>query len=326
MKKDKHRSQFIQILILTFLLSGFSFPVKTVAQETFYYLIAGSFKNFETASDLVTSLKTKGYSPQVLFPPTSTDKYRVSIYHSLNKNEVATYAANLKKKDRATKSYWVLELSNADVADSGVTSEKVKKRDIKRAEKEKNKNKKDLGIDPNATSYHLVRGSMQNFEAANEVVETLAERGYEPYLIFPAETGGAYRISVFASNNRKEVEAYANLLKKRGEPAGWILEEEPGLKSTLNTPISSGSSRRVAGDGATYHLIGGSFKRFEQASTFADEAKAMGYDPLIMFPDEGNSGSFRVSIYRSTNRTDVVTYNNSIKNQGKKGGWIYEQK
>ncbi|MCB0836447.1 MAG: SPOR domain-containing protein [Bacteroidetes bacterium] len=321
MENNKHRSLLIQLFASFIIFTGLSVPVKSWAQGTFYYLVAGSFKNFETATDMVNSLKTKGYNPQVLFPTNNSSKYRVSVYHSLNKKEVAAYATNLQKTDRAAKSYWVLELSNEEVAQEDLSSSKVKKRDLK-----ENK-KKDLGIDPNATSYHLVRGSMKTFEAAQEVVETLEERGYEPYLIFPAKTGDSYRIAVFASNNRKEVEAYANLLKKRGEPSGWILEEEPGLKSTLNTPISNANSRLMASEsGATYHLIGGSFTHFEQASEYSESAKALGYDPLIMFPEPGKFNSFRVSIYRSTNKSDVVTYNKSITNSGKKGGWIYEQK
>ncbi|MEZ4849396.1 MAG: hypothetical protein R3B93_12420 [Bacteroidia bacterium] len=61
---------------------------------------------------------------------------------------------NLQKTDRAAKSYWVLELSDEEALED-LSSSKVKKRDLK-----ENK-KKDLGIDPNATSYHLVRGSMK---------------------------------------------------------------------------------------------------------------------------------------------------------------------
>ncbi|MEZ4849397.1 MAG: hypothetical protein R3B93_12425 [Bacteroidia bacterium] len=91
--------------------------------------------------------------------------------------------------------------------------------------------------------------------------------------------------------------------------------------------ISNANSRLMASEsGATYHLIGGSFTHFEQASEYSESAKALGYDPLIMFPEPGKFNSFSVSIYRSTNKSDVVTYNKSITNSGKKGGWIYEQK
>ena len=321
MKENKHRLSASKRLLLAALFTLLILPIQSFSQGNFYYLIAGSFNNFERASEMVISLKSKGYSPQILFPTENSAKYRVSVYHSLNKQEVATYSSNLKKSDRGARSFWVYELSNEGTTRS-VAGTKVKKRDLRQSKK---KAKKDLGVDPNSETYHLVRGSMKSFEAAQEVVETLETKGYEPYLIFPKTTGGSYRIAVFASNDRKEVEAYANLLKKRNEPGGWILREDPGLKSTLNTPTNI-NARLASNSGATYHLIGGSFKRFEQASAYADAAKADGYDPLIMFPEEGKFNSFRVSIYRSTNKTEVASYNNSVKNQGKKGGWIYEQK
>ena len=181
MKENKHRFPALKKFLFSTLFILFLLPVRSYSQGNFYYLIAGSFNNFETASEMVLSLKSKGYSPQILFPAENSKKYRVSIYHSLNKKEVASYAESLKKTDRGARSFWVYELSNQGTTRS-VAGTKVKKRDLKKSQK---KAKKDLGVNPNAETYHLIRGSMQSFDAAQQVVETLEEKGYEPYLIFP---------------------------------------------------------------------------------------------------------------------------------------------
>lgn len=298
------------------------FSFRSQAQQGNHYLIAGSFDTFETASEMVASLKTKGYNPLIIFPDGSTKKYRVSVYHSLNKQEVESFSSGLKAKDKNTKAYWVysqqdpasMATRSSEVADS---NKRVKKEDKKKKAK----------IDNSKPVYHLIRGSVNSFESAQEQVATLAAKGYEPYIIFPSGAQTGYRISVYASNEKEEVEAYSDLLKKKGEATGWIFEEKPGSKVTSTLGAKTATQARIsAGEGPTYHLIGGSYKGFDQASEYADQMKAKGYDPLIMFPELGKYDSFRVSVFRSTDKTEVTSFNQSMVSKGEKAGWVYEQK
>ncbi|MEZ4826607.1 MAG: SPOR domain-containing protein [Bacteroidia bacterium] len=301
-----------------------AFPAISRAQQEMHYLIAGSFDSFETASEMVTSLKSKGYNPLIIFPSGESKKYRVSVYYSLNKQEVESFSSGLKAKDKNTKSFWVY--SQQDPAAAAVATRSSEADNSNKRVKKEEKKKK-VKLDQSQPVYHLVKSSVNSFESAQEQVSTLSAKGYEPYIIFPSGGQSGYRVSVYASNDREEVQAYSGLLKKKGEPAGWILEETPGNKVTTTLGAKTSTMARIsAGEGSTYHLIGGSYKGFDQASAYADAMKAKGYDPLIMFPELGKYDSFRVSVFRSTDKNEVTQFNQSMVNKGEKGGWIFEQK
>ncbi|MEM9987830.1 MAG: SPOR domain-containing protein, partial [Bacteroidota bacterium] len=74
----------------------------------------------------------------------------------------------------------------------------------------------------------------------------------------------------------------------------------------------------------TFHLIAGSFNRFDQASEFSSALRSKGYSPLIIFPETGISETFRVSVYQSTLRAKVDEFKVKF-NQGGGSAWVYTQ-
>lgn len=280
------------------------------AQNTAYYhLINGSFAKLEDAKTQVAELKTKGYSPVILFPSGDNKYYRVSIYQSFDKSEVQQFAAN--QKARKQPNGWILTMGNESPAASSTANARLAapSPQIK---------------DESASAYHLVVGSFDDYAQADALVMALAQEKYEPYVIFPTKEGDKFRVSVYNSSNRREIEGYAAMMKRRGKEKGWIYEEATPAPNTLM------ASARVATRGgdevADYHLIGGSFKSYEQALVFADEMKADGHNAIVLFPQVTNSDRFRVSIYQSDSQKAVTRYRKQLEKSGKAAGWIFGSK
>lgn len=309
-KTTKHPLSFLLALACSI---GILLPQSVFSQDAYYHLVAGSFKNFKAASESAKALKAKKYDPLILFPTQGSDHYRVSIYHSLNKQEVDSYAAQLKKAGVNSKSFWVL--TQADPATQSVSRSNSKLASPTSS--------------PSTANFHLISGTFQQFENANQALTALRVQGFEPYIIFPSGSNSSYRVSVYASSNRKEVESYSNMLRKRGKNPGWIYEQEPGVSTSLKVASSKigPSVIDASNSSTTYHLIGGSYKDFTQANEFAQQMQSTGFDPLIMFPEPGKGDHFRVSVYRSTNRTEVNTFkNNQASNKALSKSWILAAK
>ncbi|RMG75623.1 MAG: SPOR domain-containing protein, partial [Bacteroidetes bacterium] len=75
----------------------------------------------------------------------------------------------------------------------------------------------------------------------------------------------------------------------------------------------------------TYHLIGASFGTQRGAERYVQERRAEGYDPVILFPPEGSSMSYRVALFSHTDRRQVEAFAERLRRQGKKTGWIFEE-
>jgi len=307
----KSLSLLVGLLMGTFIATAQTTPA-------YYYLIAGSFDNFQAASQLVTSLEGKGQTPVMLFPNAETKYYRVSVYSSLERAKVSAFKKGLKG---AGQKYWILEQKPAGT--SNASANKRTDRSTLAATE---------AAAEEGMTYHLILGSFDDAETANRSVDALTAQGYEPYVLYPQTTREKYRVSVFRSNERAEIDAYSSLLKKKGKTSGWILEETAGTTSiygqpgTIATdlPLSPGT-RTVSPGNITYHLIAGSFDRFDQASAFAEKLRTKGINTLIMFPETGISQTFRVSVYQSTQRERVSIYQKDLKQRGQ-STWVYEQK
>lgn len=306
-------SRLINLTLLSFLCLASS---QLMAQQAYYHLIAGSFDEFSAASKMVSTLKAKGSNPVMLFPGEGSERYRVSVFQSLNRAEVGAYHQTLKRQGEG-KNYWILSLnpqanrkSTANMRTSG----------------------QPVPTDGTGNIYHLIVGSFDSFGAADRSVTALEEQGYEPYVIMPGGQIDHYRVSVYRSMDREEIETYSNLLRKRGKKNGWIYEEEPGTTTTFDQPMASNNARLTPGaeirapsaNDKTYHLIAGSFERFDQASKFADAMRNQGYNPFIMFPEMSDGETFRVSVYQSTQRNRVEAFKQNLAQQGTKG-WIFTQ-
>ncbi|MEM7367120.1 MAG: SPOR domain-containing protein [Bacteroidota bacterium] len=280
-------------------------PSLTFGQGGYYHLIAGSYKNFKAASESAQSLKAKKYNPLILFPTGETNHFRISIYHSLDKQEVQGYVSQLKKAGINSKSFWILTQTDPTAS----ITQGVARSNSKLA------GSSGTGT---GTNFHLISGTFKQFDNANQAVTALRTQGFEPYVIFPSTNNSSYRVSVYASNNRKEVESYSNMLKKRGKNPGWIYAEEPGVTTSLGAATIA-SNRITPGANinatTTYHLIGGSYQDFSQANEFSQKMLAKGFDPLIMFPEPGEGDRFRVSVYRSTNKNQVAVFQKNQERQ-----------
>ncbi|MDX2286342.1 MAG: SPOR domain-containing protein [Bacteroidia bacterium] len=273
------------------------------AQTAQYHLIAGSFDTFQTASDFAGGLKgANGMNPQVLMPDASTPKYRVSVYHSSNRTEVQSFQNGLKSKGLG-KGYWVLAQQGpaTSVAAAGTRPA--------------------AGTASGKPVYHLIVSSFDDLAPANQALNTLRAEGFTPYLLYPKGKEKGYRVSVYQADNKREVQSFSSFLKKRGKPAGWVYEEPAG--SAAAVPPGANARMGAPAGTATYHLIGGSFARFDQASDYANTVRPLGYDPLILFPEATDGGKFRVSLYRSTSRTEVEAYK---KQKNNTTAWVLEVK
>ena len=193
------------------------------AQGPQFHLIAGSFADQATADELATALRAKNYQPQILAPAKAGANYRVSIYQSDNRAEIDMFAQRLKQQ--GARSYWILALdeqaaarTHARMSAGGLSN-------------------------PDEATYHVIMGSYDDFTTANDAVDAYKAKGFEPYIVFPQNSGGWYRVSVFRSQEKAEVAEYQSLLSKRGKDKGWILEESAasvasGSASTSLAPAS----------------------------------------------------------------------------------------
>lgn len=292
-------------LVLAFMALYFGLFAQT---SNYYHLINGSFTKLEDAKTLVADLKAKGYTPVLLFPTTDSKYYRVSIYQSFDRSEVQSYAAS--QKARKKPAGWVLALGD-EQAPSNTANARM-------AAPVKGTESSD-----EISAFHLVVGSFDEYAQADALVMALAQEQYEPYVIFPAKEGDKFRVSVYSSDSRREIEGYASMMKKRGKEKGWIYEETDPAPNTL---ASARVATRGGDDLADYHLIGGSFKSYEQALVFADEMKTDGHTALVLFPQVTKSDRFRVSIYQSDSQNAVSRYRKQLEKAGKAAGWVYKNK
>ena len=73
-----------------------------------YHLVLGSFQDPKLAKQFAEQLKSEGYNPVILFPPSGSSlTHKVSIFRSTERKDVETYAAKLKKMGK--KSGWIFE-------------------------------------------------------------------------------------------------------------------------------------------------------------------------------------------------------------------------
>lgn len=296
-----------------FFLLGFMtlFLGVSAQTSTYYHLINGSFTKLEDAKTTVADLKTKGYNPVILFPNTDSKYYRVSIYQSFERSEVQTYAANQKAKKKPAG--WILTMGEESPTPAASSTANARMAASKAGTSNSNE----------VSAFHLVVGSFDDYAQADALVMALAQEKYEPYVIFPAKEGDKFRVSVYSSDSRREIEGYSSMMKKRGKEKGWIYEE---TDPAPNTMASARVATRGGNDLADYQLIGGSFKSYEQALVFADEMKADGHTAVVLFPQVTKSDRFRVSIYQSDSQNAVSRYRKQLEKNGKAAGWVFKNK
>ncbi|MDX2245898.1 MAG: SPOR domain-containing protein [Bacteroidia bacterium] len=97
-------------------------------------------------------------------------------------------------------------------------------------------------------------------------------------------------------------------------------------KEKPNTRSTSSNTARLLSPVKNYHLITGSFGTLSAAQKFVNQLKQDGTDAIILFPAEGSGQTYRVSIYRNSDRSRVEEQGAKLEKLGQKPGWIFEER
>lgn len=284
-----------------------------IAQTSYHHLVMGSYKTFEKASQAMPQIeRVSGSQAVVLFPDSESDWYRVSAYQSVNRAEVEGFSRALQRQGKPKG--WILTLSPSSTAVTRSSSQPSDQSSGRRMAS---------SAAGSSSRFHLIMGSFQTYEKAEEAMLSLKSKGLEPYIVFPTGNVQAYRVSVYTADDRSEVQAYSTMLGRSGHSGAWILEEASSATSQSAIGATSRSNARVAtNSGVTYHLIGGSFKRYDEATEYMDAARAMGATPEILWPANGEQGNFRVSLKSSKNRAEVDAFKQQLEARGNSSIWV----
>lgn len=282
-----------------------------ISQTSYHHLVMGSYKTFEKASQAMPQIEqVTGSKAVVLFPDSESDWYRVSAYQSVNKAEVEGFSRALQRQGKPKG--WILTLNPATslMRSAPQTTDQ-------------NSGRRVASTGANPSRYHLVMGSFQTYEKAEEELATLKAKGLEPYIVFPTGNVQAYRVSVYTADDRSEVQAYSTMLGRSGYSGAWILEESANTTSQSAIGTNTRSNARTASSSSTtFHLIGGSFKRYDEATEYMDAAREMGATPEILWPANGEQGNFRVSLISSKNRSEVDAFKQQLESRGNNSTWV----
>jgi len=320
---------FVCLGFLTFTLKG-----QPTLSPPAYHLIVSSYTTFESANNYVEVLHQQGLQAYIVFPNPGGSTYRVSIFGAKDRNLVENFQAQMKGRI----SGWIFfqegnhppNTSQPVFVGEEQPSDIRSRRFISPAQA------------PGGYMYYFILGSFDTYAAAENKARELAQNKYEPDILLPTVEIPKYRVYVYATGDRAEIEAYADRLAKTNREKGWIYTQpvvrmayenglpEPNTGIRGNLPGTVPPQAKPAAPGLqppqvnyTYYLIAGSFKKLSQAQVFADRLLTEGFSPLILTPPQ-NTGAYRVSIYHTYSREEVDYFAQQLKNT--KGGtyWIYQ--
>ena len=313
-----------------------STPAQSFVQAPAYHFVVASYKSFEAANNFVEVLQQKGIQAYIVFPEPEGNAYRVSIFGSSDRSLVANYKNQMKNRyegwiyfqDLPSPSSSENYLARPTTPnDGGAKTPHPQQRLLSGLENSQ------------GLMYYLILGSYDSYETAQRRVNALRTNKYEPDILLPTASNPKYRVYVYATGNKAEIEAYAQHLEKTKRQKGWIYTQpvelmpfENGLPEPSYTSRGQGnpypalegntSPQPVSAPPSNYFLIAASFRKLPQAQKFAQELVREGFSPLILASEE-NNGNYRVSVYHAPTREEVEYYNNQLRRiQGKKY-WIY---
>lgn len=112
-------------------------------------------------------------------------------------------------------------------------------------------------------------------------------------------------------------------------PRGTFRGGEQGETSYTGDLSALDTSRAQQGEsrgGKMYYLIMGSFANEGKAKQhLAKLTQSTNYDPIILYPPEGSSRPYRVSIYRSLDRNKVMELRDRLRGQGNNDVWVFAE-
>lgn len=309
---------------------------QSFVQAPAYHFVVASYKSFEAANNFVEVLLQKGIQAYIVFPEPEGNAYRVSIFGSSDRTMVANYKSQMKNRyegwiyfqdlpaPSSSKNYPVSPNPQNGVPVEGPQPQQRLLSGLENSQ---------------GLMYYLILGSYDSYETAQRRVNALRTNKYEPDILLPTANNPKFRVYVYATGNKAEIEAYAQHLEKTKRQKGWIYTQpvelmpfENGLPEPSYTSRGQGnqvpalentiSSQQVTRASSNYYLIAASFRKLPQAQKFSQELIGEGFSPLILASEE-NNGNYRVSVYHAPTREEVQYYNNQLRKiQGKKY-WIY---
>ncbi|MEM6628303.1 MAG: SPOR domain-containing protein [Bacteroidota bacterium] len=328
--KTEHLRKFGLLLVFCWTISFFSFAQNVITAPS-YHLIVASYKSFESANNFAEVLQQKGLQAYIVFPKPGGNAYRVSIFGSVDRNLVQSYKAQVKNQYDGWIYFQDVELPPTSKGKVLNTSQEPDYPVNSRRE---------LTSDQAAGGYmyYLILGSFDTYESAEKKANALRQNKYEPDILLPTVNNPKYRVYVYATGDKREIDAYMQRLKKVNRESGWIYEQPVEMmvfENGLPEPSFASRGQDQGTNGGAYaqpqpqkvtfnfYLIAASFKKLGQAQAFSQELIKDGFSPLILATNE-QSGYYRVSVYQAYSREEVQYYANQLRKiQGRKY-WIYQ--
>jgi cell division septation protein DedD len=290
-----------------------------LAAQSYFYLIGGSFSDLASAQKAISAMQNNGLNPVLLPPSGAESNYRISLFQSGDRQQVALYQKDLKKRGKPAG--WILEMAPNRPQASTTTSSGGTTRSASAAATELPLPSRGTNIRTGESRYHLIIDSFKDSKQANGALTKYAADGFQPYIVIPPDDPSQYRISVYEATNRREIDTYAKMLDRKGMK-GWIYTEEPGTVSGQTNTRLSGPQSKVEG---TFYVIGASFKTFPEADAYATQARAGGLEPFILYPEQTDSDFFRVSVFQTNDEAQAKRFKESMRKQGTEA-WTFVAK
>jgi len=262
-----------------------------------YHLVVGSYGSFDTAKDFIDALQNRGYKPYMIFPEPGGTTYRIGVFSAKDRPAVEQFSRQVQNLNA-----WIyLE----DIPDNWPQNAKTAfyEEDIPAPSQI-----------AGGTMYYLILGSFSTYEAAEELSNRLRENKYEPEILLPTIEAPTYRVYVYSTDDKVEIEAYESKLRRTGRETGWIYEQPAdlvafsrGLSDQGMFSRASAPSDNVLRANFSYYLIAASFKDLASAQQHANQRIDQGYFPIIIAP-ETPDGYYRVSVYHTNDREELEYY------------------
>ncbi|MEM7658681.1 MAG: SPOR domain-containing protein [Bacteroidota bacterium] len=112
----------------------------------------------------------------------------------------------------------------------------------------------------------------------------------------------------------------------RSQPESTENQAAPNQVQITDTNDATNQRTAVLPAVSNYHLIVGSFSSQQAANRMVSELKKDQYDPIILFPPNGSSQNYRVSVYRNAERFQVERFSYKWIQSGHSKGWIFEER
>lgn len=283
-------------ICLTF--AGPKYSVANLESDTLYYLIAGSYRTLASAKTASKHYLDQGLTPEILFPHDSKRFYRLSISQATQRFQLEKTAQNLQQlyPDLQTWIFTKIDEHTSRSVPSISTQTEI-----------------------SGSQFFLIISSYLEYDAAYEQASTLAEQGYEPMILLPSPTEERFRVSVYRTFHKPEIEAYSAMLKRQGRYPGWILQTDPqqevlAYSTALNAELQQPQYSR-------FHLIAASFTDQRSALNYIQQMLDMGLEAYLLAPQPEAKGKrlYRVSLSQSENRSQLETYAQTLRSDPTRG-------